>query len=237
VGKFDSRLPDVDASTVVQSGVLQPFRRIELVMGPAGVVKNLGEDPYHMLVVVEDLVVIAAAGRARRRAVCWQVRRCSTRRSRSLRLCQSRSVRQRRAYPESAQDPTRQSKQRQTSASRAGTSAERSTWSRRATTATDNSQQTPTGASEPLSSELIHGVARAAATALRLVIPGLFRRFGHCRSAMDHRHSPIRQLVCGQEARQPGGAQRSPIKSIRSLRCEVGRLPRRRCGECGLRLM
>ncbi len=48
---------DVQARAVVELRVLQSFGRVELAVRAGRVVENLRQDPQHVLVVVEDLVV------------------------------------------------------------------------------------------------------------------------------------------------------------------------------------
>ncbi|MEZ5207899.1 MAG: hypothetical protein R2690_13195 [Acidimicrobiales bacterium] len=50
---------DVQACARVELGVLEPVGRVELAMAGAGVVEDLGQDPHDVVVVVEDLVVVA----------------------------------------------------------------------------------------------------------------------------------------------------------------------------------
>ncbi len=54
---------DVQTSAAVELGVLQALARIELSVRPRRLVEHLGEYPEHVLVVVEDLVVVAATAR------------------------------------------------------------------------------------------------------------------------------------------------------------------------------
>ncbi len=54
----DVTVHDVDAGAVIELGVLQALGGIELAMGTAGIVEDLGERPNHVVVVVEDLVVV-----------------------------------------------------------------------------------------------------------------------------------------------------------------------------------
>ncbi len=54
----DVAVDDVQPGAAVQLSVLEPFARVELAMRPAGVVEDLGKRPHHVLVIVEDLVVV-----------------------------------------------------------------------------------------------------------------------------------------------------------------------------------
>ena len=57
----DVAVHDVEAGTVVELGVLQALGGVELAMGAGGVVEDLGERADDVVVVVEDLVVVAAS--------------------------------------------------------------------------------------------------------------------------------------------------------------------------------
>jgi len=57
----DVTVDDVQPRPVVELRVLEPFRGVELAVRAGGVVEDLGEDPHHVLVVVEHLVVVARA--------------------------------------------------------------------------------------------------------------------------------------------------------------------------------
>ena len=48
---------DVESGSVLELGVLQSECRIQLAMGPAGVVEDAGQHPEDVVVVVEDVVV------------------------------------------------------------------------------------------------------------------------------------------------------------------------------------
>ena len=50
---------DVDEGAVVELGVLQAVGRIQLAVGTGRVVEQLGRGPQHVVVVVEDLVVVS----------------------------------------------------------------------------------------------------------------------------------------------------------------------------------
>jgi hypothetical protein len=50
---------DVDPGARVELGVLQTLRGVELAVGGRGVVEQLGQGPQDVVVVVEDLVVVA----------------------------------------------------------------------------------------------------------------------------------------------------------------------------------
>ena len=54
---------DVQSRAVVELRVLQPFGRVELAMRAGRVVENLRQYAQHVLVVVEDLVVVPHSGR------------------------------------------------------------------------------------------------------------------------------------------------------------------------------
>jgi hypothetical protein len=56
----DVPVDDVQPGPGVELGVLEALRRVELAVRTAGVVEDLGQDPPDMVVVVEDLVVVAA---------------------------------------------------------------------------------------------------------------------------------------------------------------------------------
>ena len=58
----DVAVDDVQAGAVVELGVLQTLGRVELAVDWRGVVEDLGERAEHVVVVVEDLVVVAADG-------------------------------------------------------------------------------------------------------------------------------------------------------------------------------
>ncbi len=62
----DVAVDDVEPGAVVELGVLQALGRVELAVGAGGVVEDLGEGAHDVVVVVEDLVVVAR--RARRGA-------------------------------------------------------------------------------------------------------------------------------------------------------------------------
>ena len=55
----DVAVHDVDAGAVVELGVLQSLGRIELAVGRRRVVEQLGQRAHDVVVVVEDLVVVA----------------------------------------------------------------------------------------------------------------------------------------------------------------------------------
>ena len=55
----DVAMHDVDPGAVVELGVLQALGRVELAVRGRGVVEQLGEHAHHVVVVVEDLVVVA----------------------------------------------------------------------------------------------------------------------------------------------------------------------------------
>ena len=54
---------DVEAGAVVELGVLEALGGVELAVGAGGVVEDLGERAHDVVVVVEDLVVVAARPR------------------------------------------------------------------------------------------------------------------------------------------------------------------------------
>ncbi len=55
----DITVDDVQAGPVVELGVLEAFGGVELAVRAGGVVEDLGQGPHDVLVVVEDLVVVA----------------------------------------------------------------------------------------------------------------------------------------------------------------------------------
>jgi hypothetical protein len=59
----DVGVHDVEAGPAVQLGVLEALGGVELAMRPAGVIQDLGEHPDDVVVVVKDLVVVAAGPR------------------------------------------------------------------------------------------------------------------------------------------------------------------------------
>src|SRR5207244_12620767 len=56
----DVAVDDVEPGAGVELRVLQSLGRRDLAVGAAGVVEDLGERAYHVVVVVEDLVVVTA---------------------------------------------------------------------------------------------------------------------------------------------------------------------------------
>lgn len=56
----DIGVDDVDPGPAVQLGILQTFGGVELSMGSARLVEDLGQDPPDVIVVVEHLAVVAA---------------------------------------------------------------------------------------------------------------------------------------------------------------------------------
>ena len=54
------RVHDMNPGPVFELRVLKSLGGVQLAMRLTGVVENLGEDPHHVLVVVKDLVVVAA---------------------------------------------------------------------------------------------------------------------------------------------------------------------------------